>query len=308
METSFEHKGTRSRMSAILFIGAVILTTLLILLTFIISDVQAQQTPTVSFRSTSIDVSEGAGQVQVVVQLLDPDNVLATGATPTVNYESFFGSASGADYTTVSGSLTFQKPTVMTRTITINITNDSIDEPTEFFYLDLSNPSSNVVLTTPYRIQINIIDNDDPPAPTATPGGIIYLDAYEPNNTFAQAYSVGVGASICNITFWPAGDIDYFYFFAKQGLTYQVFTKDLSPGIDTVLTLYDSSGNQIAYNDDVGEIGTVRSQIQFKAGANGFYYAKITNKNPADATGKTYCFEVIEVAPPTATPSQTPVA
>ena len=308
METSFEYKGTRSRMSVILAIGAVILTALLILLTFIVNEVQAQTTPTVSFQSTSIDVSEGAGQVQVVVQLLDPDNVLATGTQPTVNYASLFGSASGGDFTSVSGSLTFQKSSEMTRTININITNDSTDEPTEFFYLELTNPSSNIALGSPYRLQINIIDNDDPPAPTATPGGIIYLDAYEPNNTFAESYSVGVGASTCSITFWPAGDIDYFHFFAKRGSTYRVFTKDLSPGIDTVLTLYNSSGTEIARNDDVGEIGTVRSEVQFRAGSDGFYYARITNKDPSDPTGKTYCFEVIEVAAPTPLPTQTPVA
>jgi hypothetical protein len=306
METSTEYKNTHSRMFAVLAIGAIILITLLILSTFIVSEVQAQQTPTASFQSTSIDISEGAGQVQVVVQLSDPDDVLATNETATVDYDSFFGSAQGGDYTTVNGSLTFQKPSVMTRTITVNITNDSTDEPTEFFYLDLSNPSSNITLGTNYRLQINIIDNDDPPSPTATPGGIIYLDAYEPNNTFAESYAVGVGASTCSITFWPAGDIDYFHFFAKRGSTYRVFTDDLSPGIDTVLTLYNSSGTEIARNDDVGEIGTVRSEIQFTAGADGFYYARITNKDPSDPTGKTYCFEVEEIAAPTPTPSNTP--
>ncbi len=294
-------KITRFGISLILVVGGIIFAFWLFATVVPVSKVSAQTPPLLAFQSTSIDAAEGVGQVQVVVQLTGTPT-----DTVTVNYESFFGSASGADYTSVSGQLTFNTTTV-TRTITINISNDTIDEPTEFFYLRLLNPV-NAVLGTPNQLQINIIDDDNPPAPTATSGGIIFLDAYEPNNTFAQSYSVGVGASTCGITFWPAGDVDYFHFFAKRGSTYRVFTKDLTPGIDTVLTLYNSSGSQIARNDDVGEIGTVRSEVQFTAGADGFYYAFITNKNPSDPTGKTYCFEVLEVAAPTATPSQTPMA
>ena len=294
-------KITRFGISLIVVVGVITFALWLLVAVAPVSRVSAQTPPLLAFQSTSIDAAEGVGQVEVVVGLTGTPTT-----TVTVNYESFFGSASGSDYTSVSGQLSFPVGTI-TRTITINISNDTTDEPTEFFYIRLLNPTF-AVLGTPNQLQINIIDDDNPPAPTATSGGTIFLDAYEPNNTFAQSYSVGVGASTCSITFWPAGDVDYFHFFAKKGSTYRVFTKDLSPGIDTVLTLYNSSGSQIARNDDVGEIGTVRSEVQFTAGADGFYYAYITNKNPSDPTGKTYCFEVLEVAAPTATPSQTPVA
>lgn len=302
MENNSGNHITRIAISAILILATITFATWLLLVVVPVNEVNAQDPPELSFQSTSIDVSEGAGQIEVVVRLASyPTRTQEV----TVNYDSLFGSASGSDYTSVSGSLTFNTNTV-TRTITINITNDSIDEPTEFFYLELTQPV-NAVLVTPSRIQINIIDDDDPPAPTATPGGTIFLDAYEPNNSFAEAYSVGVGASACSATFWPAGDVDYFSFFAKQGDTYRVFTDDLKPGIDTVLTLYNPSGAEIAHNDDVGEIGTVRSMIQFTAPTTGIYYAYITNKDPSDPTGKTYCFKTLQVSPPTPTPSQTPV-
>ena len=289
-------KITRFGISLIVVVGVITFALWLLVAVAPVSRVSAQTPPLLAFQSTSIDAAEGVGQVEVVVGLTGTPTT-----TVTVNYESFFGSASGSDYTSVSGQLSFPVGTV-TRTITINISNDTTDEPTEFFYIRLLNPAF-AVLGTPNQIQINIIDDDNPPAPTATSGATIFLDAYETNNTFAQSYSVGVGASTCSITFWPAGDVDYFHFFAKRGSTYRVFTKDLSPGIDTVLTLYNSSGSQVARNDDVGEIGTVRSEVQFTAGADGFYYAYITNKDPSDPTGKTYCFEVLEVAAPTAAPS-----
>lgn len=305
METGKKYKNKPSRIFAVLAVVVIFCAAVFLILNFTVSEVQAQSA-TVSFTSTSIDVSEGSGTVQVVVQLSDPNDVLTATETATVGYESLFGSADGSDYTSVSGSLSFNKTNAITRTITININNDSSDEPTEFFYLELNNPSSNISLGTPYRIQINIIDDDLPPAPTSTPGGTIYLDAYEPNNTFAESYSVGAGSSTCDITFWPAGDIDFFHFFAKRGSTYRVSTTDLSAGIDTVLTLYNSAGVVIAQNDDVGEIGTVRSQVIFTASSDGFYYSRIINKDPSDPTGKTYCFEVVEIDAPTPTPSNTP--
>lgn len=269
--------------------------------------VHAQNLPILSFDSLEIiNVEESVGVVSVEVKLTDTNNVQTQ--TVFVGYRSLYGSAGSGDFTEVAQTLQFPVGTV-TQTINIIINNDTTDEPTEFFYLELVPGSSvNAEIGIPSQIQINITDDDNAPAPTATSGGTIYLDAYEPNNTFGEAYSVGVGASACSATFWPAGDVDYYSFFAKNGDTYLVFTDDLTPGIDTVLTLYNPSGEQIAYNDDVGEIGTVRSQVQFTARETGTYFAYITNKNPSDPTGKTYCFETQQVAAPTATPSQTPVA
>ena len=48
--------------------------------------------------------------------------------------------------------------------------------------------------------------------------------------------------------------------------------------------------------------------VEIAAGAEGFYYAYVENRDPSDPTGKTYCLDVQEIAQPTATPSQTPIA
>ena len=302
MENNSGNQIARIAISTILILATIIFSAWLLLIIAPVNEVNAQDPPQLSFQSTSIDVSEGVGQIEVVVNLASyPTRTEEV----TVEYTTLNGTASSSDFRPVSGRLTFNTTTV-TRTIEIDIINDNIHEPTEFFYVVLSDPV-NAVLVTPSRLQINIIDNDPKPVPTATPGGVIFLDAYEPNNSFAEAYSVGVGASACNATFWPAGDVDYFSFFAKGGDTYRVFTDDLDPGIDTVLTLYNTAGEEIARNDDVGEIGTVRSLLQFTAPTTGIYYAYITNKDPSDPTGKTYCFKTMQVSPPTPTPSQTPM-
>ncbi len=263
----------------------------------------AQTLPKVFFNSASVDFEENAGIVQVVVAR---DLITAT-ETVRVNYNSFAGTATGngGDYTNVSGVLEF--PTnVATRTISITLIDDNVDEPIEFFYIELLNPV-NATLGNPFRMQINIIDNDLPAAPTATPGGVILLDAYEPNNSLSEARAVGVGVSACNATFWPVGDVDYFRFYAKAGSRYRAQTTDLVTGIDTYLRIYNPQGSVIGSNDDI-DVTTRRSQVEFTASSEGFYFAYIENKDPSDPTNKTYCFLVQEIAQPTATPSQTPIA
>ncbi|PIE82133.1 MAG: hypothetical protein CSA11_01600 [Chloroflexi bacterium] len=304
MKTNNEYRKAPNRIPLLVSLGTIIGVVLVFLLVFVSGEAQAQDA-TVRFINSSVNVSEAVGTLQVVVRM--EASGLQPGELVTIDYESLYGSASGGDFTSVNSSLTFST-TQVTRTIAIAIINDSEYEQTEFFYVELKNPSSNAALADPYRIQIFINDNDPRPSSTATPSGVVYLDAYEPNNSFSESYSVGVGSRACNITFWPSGDVDYFHFFAKRGSTYRVYTNDLSPGMDTVLTLYDSSGQEVARNDDVGVVGTVRSEIQFTAGADGFYYAYITNKDPSDPTGKTYCFGTQETEPPTPTPSNTPVA
>ncbi|MBK6712598.1 MAG: hypothetical protein KA362_14175 [Chloroflexi bacterium] len=263
----------------------------------------AQTLPTVFFSAASVDFDENAGTVQVSVAR----SLITATNTVRVNYNSYFGTATGdgGDYTNVSGVLEF--PTnVATRTIAITIIDDNIDEPIEFFYIELLNPV-NATLGTPSRIKINIVDNDLPAQATATPGGVILLDAYEPNNTLREARAVGVGVSTCNATFWPTGDVDYYRFYGKAGSRYRIQTRDLLVGIDTLLKIYDTQGNLMGVNDDI-DVTTRRSMVEIAAGAEGFYYAYVENRDPSDPTGKTYCLDVQEIAQPTATPSQTPIA
>jgi hypothetical protein len=86
-----------------------------------------------------------------------------------------------------------------------------------------------------------------------------------------------------------------------------VGTTNLSPGLDTVLTVYNPAGQFIGENDDIDPPNR-RSEVTFTATSAGFYFVRIINQDPSDPANKTYCLDVQEQALPTPTPSQTPIA
>lgn len=264
-----------------------------------------QQTgPTIQFSSASYSRSENGGSATITVDI----NGTLTG-TASVEYLTVDGTAtSGSDYTAASGVLTFTtSPSSLTFSVTI--INDSTDEPDETVNLVLRNPV-NAVLGSDDTAVLTILDDDPTPAtptPTSSAATPIFIDVYEPNNDFSQAYTISVGGGqLCNATLWPFGDEDFFRFSGKAGSTYQITTSNLSAGLDTVLTIYNTTFNQIASNDDAG-IGNLASDVTVSVNVDGFYYARVENKDPSDPAGKTYCIEVKEVNPPTPTPSNTPV-
>ena len=86
---------------------------------------------------------------------------VATGQV-TVNYATSDGTATaGTDYTTTSGMLTFSAGTT-TQTITVSITDDTLDEDDETFTVTLSNPSGATLATASATGTIR--DNDALPA------------------------------------------------------------------------------------------------------------------------------------------------
>lgn len=135
--------------------------------------------------------------------------------------------------------------------------------------------------------------------PHATP---IYVDQYEPNNTIQTAYTMAAGQVLQAITLWPAGDIDFFRFHGKAGSVYEIFTRDLDPGLDTFLTAYNTNGNVIATNDDAEPLSRA-SSVTISAGQSGFYFVSVTNRDPTDPVDKTYSLEVREILG-TATPTR----
>ncbi len=77
-----------------------------------------------------------------------------------------------------------------------------------------------------------------------------------------------------------AGDVDYFSFDAQRGFTYILATKDLGPGMDTFLTLFDVNGTTIlAQDDDSG--GGYASLIRWTAPAAGRYYLRVRHFSPS---------------------------
>ncbi len=260
--------------------------------------------PAASFTAGSaLTVNETAGVVNISVSLstTSTNNV-------TVSYNTYDGTGTaGNDYLNTSGSLTINAgSTANTFPVSI-VNNTTYNTPNHFFYIQLSNPVS-ATLGTNSLLKVTITNDDAAPVPTSTPGGTIYVDSYEPNNSLSQAYAIaanqvgGTAQKVCSITFWPLGDVDYFKFRGKPRSVYTIHTLDLSAGLDTYMKVYNTEGSLIDSNDDA-DVGNRQSEVEITADVDGYYYIHITNQDPSDSTGKTYCLQVDEQLPPTPPPA-----
>ena len=116
--------------------------------------------PSVSIDSVSVNEADGTATFTVTLSG-------ASGQAISVNYASSNGSASaGSDYTAVNGTLSFAAGET-SKTITVNIADDTLFESSEDFTITLSNPT-NATLGTATGTG-TIVDNDAAPnnAPVA---------------------------------------------------------------------------------------------------------------------------------------------
>ncbi len=274
----------------------------------------AQQTlPQVGFGQATYTFAENAGTVAISVTInRAPDPGAENNVV--VEYLTLPGTAlEGVDYTRASGELTFTSASQTTQTFNVTLLNNAVSQGTRQLNLALRLKTP-ATATLARGEAVLIITEDDPtPTPTVRPttttGTPIFVDLSEPNNTVEEAYEVQPGAAaICQLTLWPPGDLDYYRFAVKSGTFYQLTTSDLSPGIDTVLKVYNQNGQPIAENDDFGPAGELHSQLVVQADTTGFYFARVVNKSPADAANRTYCFAIdaMEQPTPTATPTLLP--
>ena len=119
--------------------------------------------PTVSVADAS--VTEGNSGTTPFVFTVSLDKTSAS--TVTVQFATQDGTAStgNGDYVATSGTLTFL-PGVTSQQVTVNVNGDSAVEPDETFFVNLSNPSANAIITTSQAK--GTIVNDDGGAGTPT--------------------------------------------------------------------------------------------------------------------------------------------
>ena len=128
----------------------------------VIDDDQASSggDPTVSISDATVD--EDNGTVSVALSLSKPSDDYVSVTVTTAN-----GSATaGSDYTAKSSRLTFN-PGKTTRVFTVNINDDSIDEPNESFNVNLSSPTGATIGDGSGTAVI--IDDDQAPPPASGP-------------------------------------------------------------------------------------------------------------------------------------------
>ncbi len=102
------------------------------------------------------------------------------------------------------------------------------------------------------------------------PNNSTYRDVYEDDNTHKKASYMRVGDTQATHSIDPANDTDWVTFWNDTYGSLRIETTNTSG--DTVMYLYDSQGNQIAYNDDFG--GELSSKIDATL-YSGRYYIKV---------------------------------
>jgi hypothetical protein len=106
----------------------------------------------------AVTVNESAGTVTITLNRTN-----GSSGSVTVDFSTTPGTAqAGADFTAVSGSVTWTDGDTAPKTITIPITVDSVAEPPETFTLNLSSTTPGAIVSNPV-VTITIIDAADVP-------------------------------------------------------------------------------------------------------------------------------------------------
>jgi subtilisin family serine protease len=162
--------------------------------------------------------------------------------TVTVNFATADGSATaGSDYVAQSGSLTFD-PGVTSRTISVTVNGDTLSEPNETFFVNLSGAVNAVIGDSQ---GVGTILNDDSPSLSVNDVSIVEGNGGFKNLTFtitlsaAATQSVSVSYATANGTAIAPGD-----YTAKSG------TVSISAGSTSVNVTIKVKGDNIAEPDE----------------------------------------------------------
>lgn len=111
--------------------------------------------------------SEAAGTVDVIVRR----NRGRAGAVSVDYSTSDLSAVAGGDYTSASGTLEWAEGDMSDRTITISVTNDTVEELDETFRVTLANATGGATIEGAAEFDIEVLDNDAVVAPPPGGGG-----------------------------------------------------------------------------------------------------------------------------------------
>ena len=120
---------------------------------------------------------------------------LQTSGTNTVEYATVTNTADGSDFTAVPNTTLTFNPGDITKTISVNVTGDTLDETDETFFVQLSNPSAGVFISQATGIG-TILDDDDPPSLTIADATVTEGDFGTVTATFTVTLSAASGATV----------------------------------------------------------------------------------------------------------------
>ncbi len=134
------------------------------------------------------------------------------------------------------------------------------------------------------------------PGPTLPPTPDL-RDPYEPDQQNPPLLAIN---DIQRRNFYPTGDVDYVRILYKGGRTYQLFTYNLAPGVDTVIEM---TLEGIVYRNEDVAADDVSSRILFTPQYDGEAIATIRNQG---RYGPDQTYDVTMMLLPAATPTPTP--
>jgi uncharacterized delta-60 repeat protein len=141
---------------------------------------------TLQFNSSTYSVAENAGPVVVTVTRTG-----GSAGTTGISYTMFGGTATNADYTSVSGTLTFADGET-SKTFSVAINNDALDEADETFNLSLNSVTGSGSLGTPISAIVTIQDDD--PMPSISVGDAVELEGNSGTRAIAFPVTLSVAS------------------------------------------------------------------------------------------------------------------
>jgi hypothetical protein len=149
-------------------------------------------------------------------------------------------------------------------------------------------PSGMASGTTPFTVVT-------PAGETAAHGllvetGIPVVPEKEPNNGFKNAQAIQVPQAVDGLIQHPR-DVDVFRFDGKAGqkVVCEVLAARHGSALDSILTLYDAQGNEVASNDDSGE--TTDSRLEVTLPRAGTYYLSLIDAH--DQGGPAHVYRLV---------------
>ncbi|HYF65891.1 MAG TPA: NEW3 domain-containing protein, partial [Herpetosiphonaceae bacterium] len=269
----------------------------------------APNTPGVSISPSLVTITGVQGSTIVTTLTVRNDGVAADGDYNYAVTLNAVGGWTATPNTDVNPNPIVNVPPGNTRDFNVRVNIPATTAPGTYTILVniTGTPSDGTGANVTGQAQINVIvvaptATTTPATPTTTPTNTIPAgtvtatpnnvcngaagtrnDGFEPDNSKEQArrieVDITVQASIQHVM-CPEGDEDWMLFGALEGKVYTIDVPTSVDGLDLSLTLYDSNGNQLAFNDDYylrnNDPTDIKPRIQsWRAPANGTYYIKV---------------------------------
>jgi hypothetical protein len=123
-------------------------------------------------------------------------------------------------------------------------------------------------------------------------GSVPVLAEKEPNDGFQQAQPIKIPQVVIGVIDRPA-DVDVFRFEGKKGqkIVCEVVAARYGSALDSMLTLYDANGQQVASNDDGPDGFGLDSLLEVTLPRDGVYYLSLIDAH--DSGGPTHVYRLI---------------